>query len=134
VLIGLGLLGLARLRSPREEPQPQTLESSQTVTAQRSERRTFTTFLGLTLLNPATVAYFAALVVGLPSLAGVPERIVFVAAVFIASLSWQSLLAYVGALLGRSAGQRLRVPTIVVGNLVIIVLGLLIGAEAMRPV
>lgn len=129
VLIGLGLFGLARLRSPRDEPT----EAPATVSAQRSKRRTYASFLALTLLNPATVAYFAALVVGLPSLEGVGERVTFVAAVFVASISWQSLLAYVGALLGRTAGQRLRVPTIIVGNAVVVVLGVLIFVEALRP-
>ena len=129
VLIGLGLFGIARLRSPRIESG----ETPPSVSANRSMRQTFLLFLGLTLLNPATVAYFASLVVGLPALAGVPERVAFVVAVFIASLSWQSLLAYVGALLGRGAGQRLRVPTILFGNGVVIVLGALILLEGLKP-
>jgi hypothetical protein len=53
-----------------------------------------------------------------------------VAAVFVASLSWQSLLAGVGAALGRGPGQRLRVPSIVLGNLVILALALAILADA----
>lgn len=130
VLIGLGVVGIARLRSPSTEAG----EASQAVRANRSVRQTYLLFLGLTLLNPATVAYFASLVVGLPSLAGVPERIAFAVAAFVASLSWQSVLAYVGALLGRSAGQRLRVPTIVFGNAVVIVLGALILIEGLRTI
>lgn len=128
VLIGLGLVGLARLRSPSSEVG----DAQPPILAHRSVRQTFLLFLGLTLLNPATVAYFASLVVGLPTLAGAPERIAFVVAVFVASLSWQSLLAYVGALLGRSAGQRLRVPTILFGNGVVIVLGALILLEGLK--
>lgn len=127
VLIGLGLLGLARLRTPAIE----ATEPADAVITNRSWRQTYVLFLGLTLLNPATIAYFASLVVGLPSLAGVPERLAFVVAVFGASLSWQSLLAYVGALLGRRAGQRLRVPTILLGNAVVILLGALILIEGL---
>lgn len=57
--------------------------------------------LGMTMLNPWTVIYFAALVLGGSGLEGVGERIVFVVAAFVASASWQLLLAGGGALLGR---------------------------------
>ena len=57
--------------------------------------------LGMTMLNPWTVIYFAALVLGGSGVAGVGERIVFVVAAFAASASWQLLLAGGGALLGR---------------------------------
>ena len=130
VLIGLGLFGLARLRSPSIADG----EAARALTGIRSQRQTYVLLLGLTLLNPATVAYFASLVVGLPSLAGVPERIAFVVAVFVASLSWQSLLAYVGGLLGRRAGQRLRVPTILLGNAVVILLGATILLDGLSAV
>jgi threonine/homoserine/homoserine lactone efflux protein len=125
VLIGLAVVGLARLRSAREPGDP-----VRNLAAHRSDRRTYLTFVGLTLLNPVTVVYFGALVVALPFLAGMAERASFVAAVFVASLSWQSLLAGVGAALGRGPGQRLRVPSIVLGNLVILALALAILADA----
>lgn len=119
------MVGLTRLRSVRETTDP-----ARTLAAQRTDRRRYLTFVGLTLLNPVTVVYFGALVVALPFLAGAAERAAFVAAVFISSLSWQSLLAGVGALLGRGPGQRLTVPSIVVGNLVILCLALAILADA----
>jgi threonine/homoserine/homoserine lactone efflux protein len=125
VLIGLAVLGLARLRSPREPGDP-----ARTLAAHRSDRRTYLTFVGLTMLNPVTVVYFGALVMALPFLEGVAERAAFVSAVFVASLSWQSLLASVGAALGRGPGHRLRVPSIVVGNLVILALAVTILADA----
>jgi arginine exporter protein ArgO len=71
--------------------------------------RAFLVFLGLTAINPATVAYFAALVTGLRGSAsfGVGEQVQFVLAVFVASLSWQVVLAVLGATLGRVlSGQR----------------------------
>jgi arginine exporter protein ArgO len=59
--------------------------------------------LGMTLLSPMTVIYFAALVLGSGSAHSSPvERVVFVIAAFVASASWQLLLAGGGALLGRA--------------------------------
>lgn len=59
--------------------------------------------LGMTLLSPMTVIYFAALVLGSGSAHSSPvERGVFVIAAFVASTSWQLLLAGGGALLGRA--------------------------------
>ncbi|WNM33098.1 LysE family transporter [Streptomyces sp. Li-HN-5-11] len=59
--------------------------------------------LGITLLNPTTVIYFAALVLGSHASEAVPllEQGAFVLAAFAASASWQLLLAGGGALLGR---------------------------------
>jgi arginine exporter protein ArgO len=83
--------------------------------------RTYLTFLGLTLLNPMTVTYFAALVLGLPEVGDAPpERAAFVAGAFLASVSWQLLLAAFGALLHGRASDRARRITAVVGNLVIL--------------
>lgn len=59
---------------------------------------TYVRFLGLTLLNPQTVVYFAALILALPDLGRGPgERAAFVAGAFLASLSWQLSLAAVSA-------------------------------------
>jgi arginine exporter protein ArgO len=59
--------------------------------------------LGLTLLNPATIVYFAALVLGRQSgddLSAIHQA-VFVVAAFVASASWQLFIACGGSLLGR---------------------------------
>lgn len=128
VLIGIGVRGLASLRSPREVAQ-----TSEVARVRRTHRRTYLEMLGLTLLNPATVIYFAALTMGLPTLGGVPERLAFAGAAFAASLTWQSLLAVFGAALGRGAGHRLHRPTVLIGNAVVILLGVLILLEALKP-
>ncbi|MEU9047114.1 MULTISPECIES: LysE family transporter [unclassified Kitasatospora] len=78
--------------------------------------RAFLTLLGITLLNPLTVLYFAALVLGGggrdDATSGTLARAVFVAAAFAASASWQLLLASGGALLGRAlTGPRGRLLT-----------------------
>ncbi|MEI5103502.1 LysE family transporter [Streptomyces sp. PmtG] len=71
--------------------------------------RAFAVFLGITLLNPTTVVYFAALVVGSGSGAARDPlgQAVFTLAAFAASASWQLLLAGGGALLGRALTGRL---------------------------
>ncbi|MFH9174722.1 LysE family transporter [Streptomyces albogriseolus] len=81
--------------------------------------RAYLALLGLTLLNPTTVIYFAALVLGSQggSAAGAAERSVFVTAAFAASASWQVLLAAGGALLGRAlTGHRGRLATALVAS------------------
>ncbi|MGY5120935.1 LysE family transporter [Streptomyces sp. 900105755] len=99
VLVGLAVRGAAvALRQYRERRL-----------ATRAERpvpgpgRAYLGLLGITLLNPTTVIYFAALVVGTRSAEAVRplEQGGFVLAAFAASASWQLLLASGGALLGR---------------------------------
>ncbi|MFI6724270.1 LysE family transporter [Streptomyces atratus] len=69
-----------------------------------SPARSYLMLLGMTMMNPATVIYFAALVLGSRTTADADhlERAVFVLAAFVASASWQLLLAGGGALLGRA--------------------------------
>ncbi|MEV0321510.1 LysE/ArgO family amino acid transporter [Streptomyces sp. NPDC050658] len=68
-----------------------------------SPARAYLSLVGITLLNPVTVIYFAALVLGSKagSTPGEWEQTAFVLAAFTASASWQLLLAGGGALLGR---------------------------------
>ena len=128
-LVLIGARGLLGLRSPRAIG-----ESTEQVASLRPRRQTYFSLLGLTLLNPATIIYFTGLTLGLPFLGDADERLAFSAGAFAASFSWQVLLALFGTALGRGAGARLRLPTIVFGNAVVILLGLLIIAEALRPV
>ncbi|MGV3732025.1 MAG: LysE family transporter [Microcella sp.] len=86
-------------------------------------RRLFLTVGALTLVNPVTVVYFAALV-GSSTLAvdaGAAERLVFVVAAFAASLSWQLLLTTAGSLVGRvlTGPTGARITALVGGALVI---------------
>ncbi|MEU4041459.1 LysE family transporter [Streptomyces antibioticus] len=86
-----------------------------------SARRAFLSLLGITLLNPATVVYFAALVLGSGASEAVRplEQGVFVGAAFAASASWQVLVAGGGALLGRAlTGHRGRLVTALVSSAV----------------
>jgi arginine exporter protein ArgO len=80
--------------------------------------------LGMTLLSPMTVIYFAALVLGGGSGdTKVAESTLFVVAAFAASTSWQLLLAGGGALLGRAlTGHLGRLVTALGSSVVIVVL------------
>src|SRR2546428_473288 len=83
-------------------------------------RRTYATVLGLTLLNPSTVIYFASLSVGLPTISAEPAaRAAFVAGAALASLSWQWLLAAAGSALHGRLPPRLRLATSVLSAVII---------------
>jgi arginine exporter protein ArgO len=89
-------------------------------------RRAYAGLLGLTLLNPATVVYFGALVLG--AQAGRSRSVaaagLFVLAAFVASASWQLLLAAGGSVLGRAlSGPRGRLGTALVSSAVVLALG-----------
>lgn len=93
--------------------------ATRTAPAPPSPARACLGLLGITLLNPTTVIYFAALVLGSQASgpAGPLEQSVFVLAAFAASASWQVLLAGSGALLGRAlTGHRGRLATALVAS------------------
>ena len=78
-------------------------------------------FLTLTMLNPPTVIYFVSLAVALPEVAAdVGSRVAFVLGAFLASLSWQELLAVTSALLHGRLTPRLQRLTAVVSGLIIL--------------
>jgi arginine exporter protein ArgO len=94
-----------------------------------SAPRAYAALIGLTMLNPATVVYFAALVLGnraSGASGSVAEQTVFVLAAFVASASWQLLLAASGSALGRAlGGPRGRLATALASSALIVVLAML---------
>lgn len=87
--------------------------------------RAYLSLLGITLLNPTTVVYFTALVLGTRTADAVPAtaQAVFVLAAFAASASWQVMLAGGGALLGWVlTGLRGRLVTALVSSAVMLAL------------
>lgn len=87
--------------------------------------RAYLSLLALTAVNPATVVYFTALVVGSRAelLSGPAERAAFVGAAFAASAAWQLLLAGGGTLVGHAlTGPRGRRATALVSSAVVLVL------------
>ena len=87
--------------------------------------RAYLGLLGLTLLNPATIVYFGALVLGRQAAGGLTAggQAIFVAAAFAASASWPLLLAGTGAVVGRLlTGRRGRLLTALASSTMIAVL------------
>jgi arginine exporter protein ArgO len=96
--------------------------------ALHTPQRAFFALLGLTILNPTTIVYFAALVLGQRSAgigSGAAASIGFVVAAFVASASWQLVLAAGGSALGRVlASGRGRLVTALVSSAVIVALAI----------
>lgn len=120
-LAAIAIFGLVGARSPHDPsegagPGPRS-------------RSTYFRFLGLTLINPATIVYFAAIVIGL----GMAEDLGggsgarFAAGAFVASLSWQTLLAAFGAGAGHRLSNRARRWAVIGGNLVILALAVVVA-------
>jgi arginine exporter protein ArgO len=115
------LLGLAARtartawRHHRERATP-----AETRDGLRTPGRAYLGLLALTVLNPSTVVYFTALVLGRQGTADAVSAVVFVGAAFVASASWQLLLAAGGGLLGRVlTGPRGRFATAIGSSVVI---------------
>lgn len=113
ILLGLAAwTAISALRSRHRAPA----ESVRVTTALRA----YLGILGLTLLNPATVVYFAALVLGRGDAGG---GVWFVAGAFLASASWQLLIAGGGSVVGRLlTGDRGRLITALTSAVVIAIL------------
>ena len=121
VLVLIALRGLARARRApgmADAPLPRPREYA----------LTYARFLGLTVINPLTVVYFAAIVLGLGLAAELTPAagVAFVTGAFLASLSWQLLLAAVGAVVGRRLPPRFAVGAAIAGNVLILAMALLI--------
>jgi threonine/homoserine/homoserine lactone efflux protein len=114
---GWGLWKLAKIEIVNTDRQTDTVKASPAAVYIR--------FLGLTLLNPLTIAYFGALILGNGnSFDYWGDRAIFVIGAGLASLSWQSLLAGLGALAHRHLSPRFQFIASLLGNLVVIGLGL----------
>jgi arginine exporter protein ArgO len=87
--------------------------------------RAYAGLLGLTLLNPMTIVYFAALVLGRQASDGITPagEALFVLGVFLASASWQMVIAGGGSLVGRLlTGPRGRLVTALASSALIVAL------------
>ena len=120
VLLVIAVIGLVRTRQPvdTEAMEPRAGDLA----------RTYGRFVGLTIINPTTIVYFAAVVIGLGVARGMTaaDGVLFVIGAFLASLSWQTLIAAVGAFAGHRLSTRSRRVVTIVGNLVILALGIVI--------
>jgi threonine/homoserine/homoserine lactone efflux protein len=84
--------------------------------------------LGLTILNPVTVTYFTTLILGMGAdfSHSHVDAILFISGAFLASLSWQSLIASISGLGHKRLPANVQTVTFAAGNLVIIALGVAI--------
>jgi len=90
--------------------------------------QTYAMLLGLTLLNPVTVTYFTTLILGFKAanLSNPLNSFLFIAGAFLASLSWQTLLAALSGFAHRRFSPTLQRGTYAAGNLIIIAIGIAI--------
>ena len=118
-LVAMGLWGF--LRSRRAARPATAVERSR----DGGDLRTYVQFIGLTIINPFTVAYFAAFVLGrgADELSQWDARAAFVAGFALASLSWQTLLAAFGAATHRFLPARIQTLVSAAGNLLVVGLG-----------
>ncbi|GGO15119.1 LysE family transporter [Micromonospora parathelypteridis] len=128
VLLGLAAHGLWRTWYAHRSRQTSTTPVGRGLS---TPGRAFAAVLGLTLLNPTTVLYFAALVLGRRDTADEGSAALFVAGVFLASASWQLLIAGGGTVVGRAlTGPRGRLVTGLVSSALIAALAV---AALLRP-
>jgi len=126
ILLVIAVRGLAAARSAAPHSEAVSAARARGIGAGALYLR----FLGLTLLNPMTIVYFAALVLALPILEGGPlARPAFAVGAFSASLSWQLLLAAAGALAHRRLPPRFQSWLSVAGNVMIVGFALLIALD-----
>ncbi|TCO45837.1 LysE/ArgO family amino acid transporter [Actinocrispum wychmicini] len=114
------LIGLAVRTAVAAFRQKSTVDKNPTTPV-----RAYFTLLGLTVLNPATIVYFGAIVIGgtAGTASGLGTGMVFVVAAFLASASWQLLLAGGGSVVGHFlSGPRGQLVTALVSSVVIAVL------------
>lgn len=95
-----GVLILIDLWLQHERRHRSVVESDGRNLSSRNYIQTYSMLLRLTLLNPITITYFTALILGLQTAESQSSagQWFFVVGVFSASFSWQTLLAGVGAL------------------------------------
>jgi len=122
VLAAVAVLGLLALRR----------RSEVRAAGPAGAHHVYARFLALTSVNPTTVAYFAALIAGLPAVASAPAsaKLVFVVGAGVASLSWQLVLAGSGAALHHRLPASARVWTAVAGNALVLALAVRMALAA----
>lgn len=118
LLLGIGGYGLWSINRPDPEADPGIDSGS-------GHRQPYLRFLGLTLLNPLTIVYFSALILGggVQNLDSIPKQLVFVLGAGLSSLSWQILLALLGAVGHDRLSPKFQLAVSVIGYLVVIGFG-----------
>jgi len=121
VLVGLGLRGILGAR--RDAPSAGSPDARDLVA-------TYARFIAITMVNPATLAYFVAIAFGFAG-SILNDAGAFIGGVFAASLSWHAVLALMSGSLHGRVGPAARGALAVVANGVVIALGLRILAQVL---
>jgi len=118
-LVAMGAYGILQIRKRIKESAPEQERKDEELTV-------YVKFVALTFLNPFTIAYFLALIIGKGASwsFSLEDCLWFVGGVALASLSWETLLAVLGALARRRLTPRLMTASIVAGNVIVVLLGL----------
>jgi threonine/homoserine/homoserine lactone efflux protein len=123
VLIGLGLRGMLAAR--HDAPSAGSPDARDLVA-------TYLRFIAITMVNPATLAYFVAVALGFAG-AVLNDALAFVVGVFAASLTWHLILAVLSGSLHGRLSPNARAVLAIVANGVVIALGLRILAQVVTP-
>jgi arginine exporter protein ArgO len=122
ILVAIAVVGLRRTGAESV--------AAEAVPPSRAEYAgTYARFLGLTIVNPLTVVYFATIVLGTGLASGLTaaQGVTFALGAFLASLSWQTLLAASGGITRHKLPQRFHARLSVAGNLLVLAMaGLLL--------
>lgn len=121
VLTAIAVSGLRRVPAqPRAHPEVSPARGACTATYAR--------FLGLTAVNPLTVVYFASVLLGTGLAANLTttQAAAFALGVFVASLSWQTLLAATGAISRTKLPRQFHTVLSIAGNLLVLTIAALL--------
>lgn len=124
VLICIAVIGLVNgFKSNEASGETKTYNKGAIDKAGMFQR--YSTFVGLTALNPATLLYFAAIMAGLTQIiTNFWDALAFVVGVGAATFSWALVLVATGAVLRMRASVRAQHITVLVGNIIIALLGI----------
>lgn len=115
VLAAIAVVGLRRVgREPAPAQDPQVSRGEYAATYAR--------FLGLTIVNPLTVVYFATIVLGtgLANSLGPAQGAMFMLGAFLASLSWQIVLAATGGITRAALPRRFHTGVSIAGHVLVL--------------
>ena len=121
VLVGLGLRGILGAR--HEAPSAGSPDA-------RDLAATYVRFIAITMVNPATLAYFIAVALGFAG-SVLNDAGAFIVGVFAASLTWHAILAVLSGSLHGRLSPNARTVLAVVANGVVIALGVRILAQVL---
>jgi threonine/homoserine/homoserine lactone efflux protein len=121
VLVGLGLRGILGAR--REAPSAGAPDA-------RALVATYGRFIAITMVNPATLAYFIAVALGFAG-SVLNDAGPFIVGVFAASLTWHAILAVLSGSLHGRLSPKARTVLAVVANGVVMALGVRILVQVL---